>query len=176
MSKRRRHEYRLKMILLKKEVQSMDQQRKGGVGEALLQGRNSERENEGENLTLVVMNPTKAEYEQARCSSWRLYAGMFFFFFFFFSVQRSRSSSKNNNSTTRLFSFFHKCTSWQAQIPIELANAWETDIEDDTADRETTAACRLLWLIHTLSLNSPLTPESQFLTKVRGNPRESQEI
>lgn len=74
--------------------------------------------------------------------------------FFFFSMQRSRSSSKNNNPTPRHFFSFRKCISWQTQIPIEPANTWETDINNHTANRETTTACRLRWLIHALSPKS----------------------
>lgn len=64
----------------------MDQGEKegvGGGGEALLQGRNSERTKE-KNLILVEMKietQPKLNYEQARCSSWRLYAAYFFFLF-----------------------------------------------------------------------------------------------
>lgn len=59
----------------------MDQGEKGG-GEALLQGRNGTKE---KNLILVEMKiievQPKLNYEQARCSSWRLYAAYFFFLF-----------------------------------------------------------------------------------------------
>lgn len=59
----------------------MDQGEKGG-GEALLQGRNRTKE---KNLILVEMKiievQPKLNYEQARCSSWRLYAAYFFFLF-----------------------------------------------------------------------------------------------